>query len=338
MRLEMRLSLLFFTVFLAAPQLGTPSRLDAELARVRAQIKASVPADEQASLVQRLDRAEAALKAGRTYQAVYLLEAAYDGAAAFAFTASSGAKSPEAFLRKWTELGPPKPRSGGPRRVPAVIDGLAEASEDRGPTTYQASRPYAEDAGVNAGLYYLGESYAVMDFAAFVRSGSWPAGGRRPAFRSIAFELAALDREMTTQYETMERANHPTYIRASAALKQARSLNDRGAVEGALFEYLLSRYLFAPLRGPAADATRERLDAARASLPAGEDHSIAELFVQFAEEGLSSDNAALRSAAAAVSADVVPAYLAAIAAARPTSTASEPKAAVTITLVRWPFT
>jgi hypothetical protein len=72
MRLEMRLSLLFFTVFLAAPQLGTPSRLDAELARVRAQIKASVPADEQASLVQRLDRAEAALKAERTYQAVYL--------------------------------------------------------------------------------------------------------------------------------------------------------------------------------------------------------------------------------------------------------------------------
>ena len=61
----------------------------------------------------------------------------------------------------------------------------------------------------------------------------------------------------------MERANHPTYIRASAALKQARSLNDRGAFEGALFQYLLSRYLFAPLRGPAADATRERLDAAR---------------------------------------------------------------------------
>src|SRR4029077_18612340 len=120
-----------------------------------------------------------------------------------------------------------------------------------------------------------------------VRSGSWPAAGRRPAFRSIAIELAAFDREMTTKYETMERANHPTYIRASAALKQARSLNDHGAFEGALFEYLLSRYLFAPLRGPAEHAaTAERVAAARATLAATEDHSIAELFFQFAGEGL----------------------------------------------------
>jgi len=99
----------------------------------------------------------------------------------------------------------------------------------------------------------------------------------------------------------------------------------------------LSRYLFAPLRGVAApDATRERVDGARARLPIGEDHSIAELFVQFAEEGVSSDNASLRSGAAAVIADVVPAYLAAIAPARATMT--DAAAAVTITLVRWPFT
>jgi hypothetical protein len=178
-----------------------------------------------------------------------------------------------------------------------------------------------------------------MDFAAFVRSGSWPAVGRRPAFRSIATELATLDREMTTKYETMERANHPTYIKASAALKQARSLDDRGAFEGALFEYLLARYLFAPLRDLAAvDVTRDQLDAAQASLARGEDHSIAELFIQFAEEGLSSDNADLRRSAAAVSTDVVPAYLAATASARPTTTAPDADAAVTITLVRWPFT
>src|SRR6478672_1608550 len=248
----MRLYLLSLIALLAAPQAGNESRIDAELSRVRVQIRASVPADQQATLVDRVDRAQAALKAGRTYQALYLLEAASDGAAAFAFAASAGVKSPEAFFRKWTELGPPKPRSGRPGRVPAVIDALAEAAEDRGPATYQASRPFVEDAGVDAGLYYLGESYAVMDCAAFVRSGSSPAVGRRPAFRSIEPELATLEREMTTKYETMERANHPTYIKASAALKQARSLDDRGAFEGALFEYLMARYLFAPLRGLAA--------------------------------------------------------------------------------------
>src|SRR5262245_39315269 len=200
----MRLSALSVVALLAAPQVGTPSRLDAELARVRAQIAASVPADQQTSLVQRLDRANAALKAARTYQAVYLLEAAYEGAAAFSFAASSGVKSPEAFPKKWQELGSPKARSGPPGRVPAALEAIAEAAEDRGPATYQASRPYAEDAGVGAGLYYLGESYAVMDFAAFVRSSAWPAVGRRPAFGSIASELDAFDREMTTKYETME--------------------------------------------------------------------------------------------------------------------------------------
>lgn len=312
--------------------------IQSELARVRAQIRVNVSADQQATLQPRLDRAEAALKAGRTYQALYLLEAAYEGAAAFAFAGTAGVQSPNDFVRKWTALGAPKPHSGRPGRVPAAVDALAEAAEDRGPATYQASRPYAEDSGTEAGVYYLGESIAAMNYAAFVRSGKWPDAGRRPAFRTITAELAAFDREMTTNYETMERANHPTYIRASAALKQARSLNDHGMLEGALFEYLLSRYLFAPLRGPAAaDATRERIDAARATLPAAEDHSIAHLFLQFAEEGLASNNADLRRGAAAAIDDVVPAYLAALAAAAPAIT-SNAKAAVTVTLVRWPFT
>ena len=312
--------------------------LQRELARVRSQIGASVPEGERAALLQRLDRAEAAVKAQRTYQAFYLLEAPYDSAAAFAFVASASAQRPHDFVKQWTDLGAPKPHSGKPGRVPAALDALAEAAEDRGPATYLASRPYAEDSGMEAGMYYLGESHAVMNYAAFVRAGQWPAVGRRPRFRSFASELEAFDREMTTSYETMARANHPTYIRASAALKQARSLNDHGALEGALFEYLLSRYLFAPLRGPAdADATRERIAAARATLPAAEDHSIAELFIQFAEEGLSSGSADLRRGASAVLEDVVPAYRAAIAPTAPAVT-SHANAAVTITLVRWPFT
>jgi hypothetical protein len=322
--------------FLGAQSSADPN-IATELARVRAQIDSVAPADQRAPLVQRLDRADAALKAGRIYQALYFLEAPYESAAAFAFVASSGTPSPESFLKQWS-AGAPKPHSGKPGRVPAIVDALAEAAEDRAPATYQASKPYAQDSGTEAGLYYLGESRAVMDYAAFIRSRQWSGAGRRPAFRSIAPELAAFSREMTTQYETMERAQHPTYIRASATLKQAQSLSDRDAREGALFEYLLARYLFAPLRGPAtAEATRERVDRARATLSSRADHSIAELFLQFADEGLSSDNDALRRGAAAVVDDILPAYLAAIAAPRPATTAST-TAAVTITLVRWPFT
>jgi len=328
-------------VVLAGFQSGQDPGITAELARVRSQISASVPENQRASLVQRLDRADAALKSGRSYQALYLLEAAHEGAAAFAFAASSRVQSQDDFIRTWTRLGVPRPRSSKPGnsvRVPAVVDAIAEAAEDRGPATYQASRPYAEDAGTDAGLYYLGESRAVMDYAAFVRSLTWSDAGRRPVFRSIAPELLAFDREMTARYEGMDRKDHPTYIRASAALKQARSLDDHGALQGALFQYLLARYLFAPLRGPAAgDATSGRIDAARATLPSGADHSISELFIQFAQEGLSSDSSDLRRGAASVIEDVIPAYLAALAPARPT-TSSTTSAAVAITLVRWPFT
>lgn len=332
-----RVLILSAAIAIVGAQSSADPNIATELARVRAQIDVVVPKDQRAPLAQRLDRADAALKAGRTYQALYFLEAPYESAAASAFVASSGTPSPENFFKRWS-AGTPKPHSGKPGRLPAVVDALAEAAEGRAPATYQASRPYAQEADTAAGLYYLGESHAVIDYAAFVRSRRWSDAGGRPAFRSIAPELAAFTREMTTQYETMERAQHPTYIRASAALKEAQSLNDRAAREGALLEYLLARYLFASLRGTAAaEPTRERIDQARATLPSAGDHSIAELFLQFADEGLSSDNAALRRGAAAVVEDILPAYLAAIAAPRPATTATT-TAAVTITLVRWPFT
>jgi hypothetical protein len=336
-------SVLFVLAHVVATAQNPPAPATAvqrEIARVRSQVQASGAEDQRAALLQRLDRADSALKAQHAYLALYLLEAPYEGAGASAFATSADVHSPADFVRKWTALGAPKPHRQTARPVPAGVDALAEAAEDRGRATYQASRPYAEDSGTDAGLYYLGESYAAMSYAAFVRSATWPNAGRRPPFRRIAPEIAAFDREITTTYEKMARADHPTYIRASAALKQARSLDDHGAREGALFQYLLSRYLFAPLRGAAnADATPERIAVARATLPAGEDHSIAELFLQLADEGAASTNADLRRGAAAVIEDLIPAYRAAIAPATPTTTAApNANAAVTITLVRWPFT
>jgi len=53
--------------------------------------------------------------------------------------------------------------------------------------------------------------------------------------------------------------------------------------------------------------------------------------------GLAGDNADLRRGAGAVVEDVLPSYLAALAPAAPAATPSA-SAAVTVTLVRWPFT
>jgi hypothetical protein len=329
------------SLLVAAVPAQTPAgRLPGEMDQVRAQLSAASDS-ERAPMLARLDRAKTALEAERPLLALYLMEAPWKAARSFTFVkASSGVTSPELFAGKWTSTGEPRPQaaSGGSRRRPALLEALAAAAETRAPITYHASRFYGDDAGLEGGLYYLGESQAEVQWAAFVRSLDVPASAAAPPLRSIAAEIGALDVEMTTAYETMDRANHSTYIGASAALKQARTLDERRQFGGALFQYLLSRYLFAPLRGPAArDATAERIRESAATLDATIDNSIAELFLQLAAEGAAGDLAAQKRGAAAAIEDVVPAYLRAIGAPAVTA-ASAPPAQVTITLVRWPFT
>ncbi len=324
----------------AAAQPEVAVRLADEIARTQTALEANASTEDRATPIARLERASAALDAGRVYLATYLAEMPWEAAKNFTLIKSSAdVTTTDAFVRKWRAMGEPRPiPAARGTRIPALIEALAAVAEARGAATYQASRPYGEDSGVFGGLYYLGDSHSAMQFAAMVRALTWPTTAPSPAFRSVAGEIAALDTEMTNAYEKMERANHPTYISASAALKQARTLNERGQYGGALVEYLLSRYVFAPLRGGvAADATPARVAAARASLPATADHSIAELFLQLADEGLAGSVEAQRRGAAAVLDDVVPAYLSAIEAPSATTTTAD-QAAVTITLVRWPFT
>jgi hypothetical protein len=324
-------------VALQQPSIAT--RLAAEMEAARAGLTANAPDDQRSSPLARLDRARKALDAGRIYLAAYLTESPWEGARNFTVVkAAAGVTTSDAFLEKWRSMGEPRPTPApSGRALPAFVEALAAVAEARGPITYHASRPYADDGGMFGGLYYLADSHSVMQFAAMVRALDWPSAGQRPSFRSISGEINAFDMEMTSAYEKMEKANHPIYIQASAALKQARTLNDRGQFAGALFEYLLSRYVFAPLRGaPASSPSTGRVTAVRAELGAGTDHSIAEMFLQLAEEQLGLGGDALRNAASVVD-DVIPAYRLAVAPAT-AATVSQATAQVTITLVRWPFT
>jgi len=324
---------------LAAQIPSLANRLAAEMDTARAGLTANAPDDQRTAPLARLDRAKRALDAGRVYLAAYLTESPWEGAKNFSLVKSSAEiTTSEAFLKKWTAMGEPKPTAvPAGKTLPAFVEAVAAVAEARGPITYHASRPYADDGGMFGGLYYLADSHSVVQFAAMIRSLDWPAAGQRPALRSITGEINAFDMEMTTAYEKMEKANHPTYIQASAALKQARTLNDRGQFAGALFEYLLSRYLFAPLRGPAAgDPSTDRIAASRGELPAGTDNSIAEMFLQLAEEQFALGGDSRRNAASVLD-DVIPAYRVAVAPPTSTTTAAA-TAQVTITLVRWPFT
>jgi hypothetical protein len=334
-------ALLLAFAFALAPPANAPQGLAQEMDRIRAEAAAGTPEDQRATPAARLERARAALEAGRPLLALYLFEMPWESAKAWTFVqASATVTTPAAFAKKWTAMGEPRASTAGPGgRRPVLAEALASAADARGAATYHASRAFADDADVPAGFYYLGESHAVVQFAAFARSLDWPVPAPAPPLRAITAELNALDTEMTTAYEKMDRSNHPTYIQASAALKQAKTLNARGQYAGALFQYLLSTYLFAPLRGPgiAHEATAAQMADARHALPPGVDHSIAEMFLQLAGEGTTSTVAAQRLGSGVVLDVVLPAYLRAIG-QDGRSTTAPVSAEVTITLVRWPFT
>ena len=323
----------------AAAQDPLKDRLAREVAQLTTAAGKVLPADQQQPALARLGRARTALDAGRIHQALYELEAVFVMTHAYQFVNESAAvKAQDEFADRWKKFGEPATRAAVDRDAPALLGALVASAARRAPVTYRAALPYGQDAGVDAGLYYMGEARALAEFAEFARALPMRRNGTPAPIRSIAPELDAFDAEVTTAYERMTAAQHPTYIVVSVLLKRARSLSDSGDHAGALFEYLLARLRFAPLRGAADVPVDEAIVAnARQRLPSSVDHSIARVFVEMAETALGSDDAAARRNAGNIVSDVLPAYHAALAApARRTTTTADP--VVTLTLVRWPFT
>ena len=325
----------FVLVFFCAPLFAQDSvsdRLSREIAQVTGAAERVVPEEQRGPAMQRLARAKAAVDAGRLHLALYELEGAYVMTNAFAFANDNAAiTSADDLAARWKAVGEPKPAGATSAASPALLQAFAGSAAARAPVTYRASLPYGQDAGVPAGLYYLGEARALAAFANFVRSLKWDRSGAVPDIRSILPELNAFESEVTTAYTRMTPADHPTYIVTSVLLKRARALNDAGEHAGALVEYLLARLRFAPLRGPVADpqVNTQLIADARKQLSAGVDHSIANLFLEMAEASAN---------ASTILADVLPAYRAATSPVASTTTATAADPAVTITLVRWPFT
>ena len=341
----MRRVLLSITTLCAVAWTGTAAQspladqLAREIAQTGAAVERVVPADQRTPAQTRLTRAKAALDAGRLHLALYELEGAFVMANAFAFVNEQTAvKTDEEFATKWRTAGEPKPKAAPAADAPALVRAMAASGTRRAPITYRAAMPYGQDAGVEAGLYYLGEARALTALADWVSALGWKREGSAPSIRSIQPELEAFDAEVTKAYENMTQTEHPTYIVVSVLIKRARTLNDNGDYPGALFEYLLARLRFGSLRKAAETPADEKtLADARAQLTAGVDHSVARVFVEMAEAALAGTDATQRRNAGFIVKDVLPAYHAALSRAKTTTTvATDP--AVTVTLVRWPFT
>jgi hypothetical protein len=292
-----------------------------------------------------LDRAAAALNNGQRLYALQQLAVAWPnlGAASYVAKQSPNAMNDLAGIEaEWKRLGPQLQNAPAPKLddvQPAAVRGLVEAAVPQVHELYGASLIYAQNTSAFSGFFYLGQAIAQRDFIAFARRASQPTSRRAPAFRSIAPELDALERELLEGYRppaSIER--HSEFINASSLLKEARELDAAGLRRGALVRYLEAVRRTAQLRAtPLARAEIERrlrdANARIASAP-NVDHSIAELFVQSAQADLArSDGGPIASA---IVTESLPRYFGALGPAPPAKPL--PAARATVTLIRWPYT
>ena len=198
-------------------------------------------------------------------------------------------------------------------------------------------------------LFYLGSAQAARDFAQLSRRLSVSSKDAAPPLRALGPELDALEGDLLAAYRppvSVER--HPEFIAASSALNDARKLDAAGLRYGALLRYLQAaqRTPLAALRPPrwTSAALRDSLrETARRGSPRGRSTT--------AWPGSSSSRRRRTWARRAAHQTPAPprrhrrrrapgrdAALLRGPRARASARPRGPRAEVTVTLVRWPFT
>jgi hypothetical protein len=333
--------------------------LAAEIARWSHYLRDNPSKDEdwvdlKTSTLPAVEKTEEALKDGHRYLALQRLAVARANLAAQVYvdeTPEAQRQDLAAFEAEWKRLGTAlaadlkAPSAGALAGVtPAAVRAVGEASVPQVRTYYDASIDYSRNTMADAGYFYLGDARAQKDFVAFCRSLSRPVpnGLAAPALRSLAGEIDALEGELLALYRPPASIDrHKDFIAASATLKEARELDGWGLRDGALLRYLQAAQKIAALRPPSSlegAALAERLAAIGERLDAsGRDDSIGRIFLEAAQGDVAHLEAGKKpEAAAAAAADVLPRYFAALEPAKPAP--AKPPAAVTVTLVRWPYT
>ena len=296
-----------------------------------------------------MEDAAAALKSGRRLFALQRLAAARTllSASLYAGERTERERQDEAaFEAEWARMGkvlgpdlaPPSP-SAFEGVLPAAVRALGEAALPQIKIFYDTSLDYARNTLPASGIFYIGEARAQQEFAAFARTLDERSAGVQPPLRSLASELDALEGRILAAYRPPASIDkHAEFIGASATLKEARELDAAGLRYAALLRYLQAAQRVSLLGAKKApvDAAALRTFGARLSA-GGVDHSIGRLFLESAQADLAAAAAgAVPERASVIASDVLPRYFAALEPARPA--APRPAAAVTVTLVRWPYT
>jgi hypothetical protein len=252
---------------------------------------------------------------------------------------------------EWRRLGPELGPAGAAAArpdfagVPAAARAVGEAAWAEVPVYYEASLDYGKNTAPEYGLYYLGAAQAQLELARLAARLTDPSPAGAPlAPRSVAPELDALEDEVLAAYRPpLSVEAHPVFIRINALIKAGRELDAQGLHHGALYKLLDARMRLSRLQHPgraldAGEAKRQARQVEKRLAAAKVDASLAELFLETAVFSAADPDPAAGGGevAAAILADVMPLYTAALGPAPPRPPDREPEAVVT--LVRWPYT
>jgi hypothetical protein len=221
---------------------------------------------------------------------------------------------------------------------PAAVRALAETALPQVRVFYEASLEYGRSTMPDSGLFYLGSAQAQRDFVPFARKLAQSSPRQSPPLRSLRPELDALEAELLAAYRPPASINrHPEFIGASSMLKEARELDAAKLYHGAMLRYLEAVRRTTQLRVTTPlerDAIAAKLKEYEARVAAGPvDHSIAQFYVEAAASNLDSAT----PLASAIVTETLPRYFAALQPA-PAMKSAASAPAVTVTLIRWPYT
>lgn len=332
----MRKSGLALLLALSLPASAGEASLDARLTREVERLQATLDAVDPATLPKELADApktygEALTRVRNTKSAEYKLfrlRDTFTGIEAIAFFAKhhQSGESAEAVAALSEARGADFRTKVTFPAHPALVRALGEGAANRADVLFVAGPSYAKITAPWGGLYYLAEAEGNLRLRNFIASlPAFGAAEPKPN-RARLVELAnELEAEALKLFEHDPGGNQ--VVGASVKLKEARELLDDGRLDGAALALVETRLALSRRKAEVDPGSVTEAPKAAAMKPARD--SIAKLLAGMAEEGAA-------PLPAIVPRDVVPFHASLLQAARAKNAAAP--AAVTVTLVRWPYT
>ena len=267
----------------------------------------NLPESEAKRLGAEFEESKRALGAGHLFYGLYKLQAAWAEVQTREYLSAKSAIGQEgagAFESEWKRLGlvldeKEKQLAGDAlRRGPAAVRALAESSLTQVRPYYKSGRLYGLNTTLNDGLYYLGLSPALLDYALFCQSLTFGRASPELKLAPLGDALAGLESETLRSFRRAEAdgqyqqndSRRLRYIRANVTLKMAAELNREQRTAGAFHKYLEAMlYLGLADDAPPGDLPRLKSQseafAARLHDPKV-DHSIGRLYWEMAQAAL----------------------------------------------------